>query len=248
MLRALEAEAGGSRPADEAPSGCAKEQRPVRSKTTKQGQASVVGQMVVPAVPAVGCPNPVHGSDLQAEAVGDIELDEEVERLIREEALGKTTVPDPCRGSSASKDSSEWLEKGKGKGSKGRTEGKSPQFKAPTSPGGSPKKAVGLPKSKYQIPQENSTDPPLIEISNRFGVLSGEEGDAEEPLGDVGPHSPGAVSRGREAGPVRGNKDAIKSVEMDTSTSRKREREGGRRIPSDCSSSDGEGGGRKKAV
>lgn len=76
------------------------------------------------------------------------------------------------------------------------------------------------------MPRENTASLPLIEVSNRYGVLSGEEGDADEPL------EPGC-----------GEADNV----MDTTEKRKRTRE--EETPtSRVSLSDGEGGGRKKAV
>lgn len=220
--------------------------------------------MAVPVALAAGSPDPVRRSDLLAEVVGDAELDEEVERLIREEAAIKTTVPGSYRRPSTDKDSTGWSDKATGKRNKGKTGDKLPQSKTPASSGGSPQKANGLPKEKsknpkpnpVQVPREIATTPPPIEISNRFGVLSGEEGDTDEPLGGAESQSPGAVSRGKEAGPVSGNEKEGGSGgvadEMDTSISRKRERGGDRPVPpvspSSRSSSDGEGGGRKRAV
>lgn len=199
--------------------------------------------MVVPVASAGGIPGSSQGADQQSEALGDIELDEEVERIIREEAMEKATVSTSSRRSSASKEDSEWQDKGKGKG-KRRPGKKSSQAEIPKSLEGSPKKASGLPK--VQIPREGAITPPLIVTSNRYGVLVGEE-DAEEFLGDVEPPSSGAVSRREGAGPVPDN-GKENSMEMDTSRSRKRDREGDGSALSMSRSSSREGKERKKVV
>lgn len=221
-----EAETGReARPADGASGEGQKQQRPVKNSASRQRQSNEGGRMVVPRVSARENPNSAQGDDLQTEALGDVELDEEVERIIREEAAGRTTVSTSSRRPSASREDSEWLEQKKGKGKDKKSGKETLQTKIPKSPTGDPKQALG--SSKKQISKEGLLSPPMIEISNRFGVLGGEEEGTEGLLGVAEPLLPGITSREGGVGLVLGDEDAEEEgvSGMDTSKSLKRDRE-----------------------
>ncbi|KAG8538238.1 hypothetical protein GDO81_023047 [Engystomops pustulosus] len=178
-----------------------------------------------------------------AEAPGEDVLDEEVRRIEREEGA---TSSDSSHYESMDEDNRAWLEEKRKRGAKKKKKGKK-------------KGGVRSSPSLTKVPKEGATDPPLVELSNRFLALDGAppaDGGAEgegpevaEPAGGAESPPGESGSSGGETGPESGDEDegagpgsapeASEVREMDTTICLKR----------GCSFPEGGGKmGKKKAV